>query len=211
MVFEMSQRLKYWRLTPETRAAVEEVYAAEDRQADARVILRLVDKVLKHGQAYRRGYDIGLVCLDHRKKSRNGRTYFAGASGDLRPSQSMLGEKFYYEGTTYLIDKCVIKSISKGPVNNPDFVMYFEGKEVGEKTRERPLTAPWYNPAVMKKRKSPSSALSTAGWCADGACSGTPLTVSFHAGPEQSPGFRALLKSSLRRTCVSARYFLYKH
>ena len=153
MVFEMSQRLKYWRLTPETRAAVEEVYAAEDRQADARVILKLVDKVLKRGQAYRRGYDIGLVCLDHRKKSRNGRTYFAGASEDLRQGQSMANEKFYYEGKTYLIDKCEIKSISKDPVNNPDFVMYFEGMEVGEKTRERPLTAPWYDPAVMKKRK----------------------------------------------------------
>lgn len=153
MVFEMSQRIEYWRLTPATRAAVEAVYAAEDRQADARVILKLVDKVLKRGQAYRRGYDIGLVCLDHRKKSRNGRTYFAGASGDLRPSQSMVNEKFYYEGKTYLIDKCEIKSISKDPANNPVFVMYFEGKEMGEKTRERPLTAPWYDPAALKKRK----------------------------------------------------------
>ena len=153
MVFEMSQRLRYWRLTPETRAAVEEVYAAVRRQADARVTLELVDKVLKRGQAYRRGYDIGLVCLDHRKKSRNGRTYFAGASIDLRRGQSMANEKFYYEGRTYLIDKCEIKSVSKDPVNNPDFVMYFEGKEVGERTRERPLTAPWYDSAVMKRRK----------------------------------------------------------
>lgn len=153
MVFDMSQKLRYWRLTPETRAAVEEVHAAVRRQADARVILKLVAKVLKHGQAYRRGYDIGEVCLDHRKKSRNGRTYFAGISEDLRPSRGMAKEKFYYEGKTYLIDKCVIKSISKDPVNNPDFVMYFEGTEVGEKTRERPLTAPWHNPAIMKKRK----------------------------------------------------------
>ena len=153
MVFEMSQQTEYWRLTPETRAAVEAVYAAVLRKDDARVILKLVDKVLKHGQAYRRGYDIGVVCLDHRKKSRNGRMYFAGSSEDLRPSQSMANEKFYYEGKTYLIDKCEIKSISKDPVNNPDFVMYFEGTEVGEKTRERPLTAPWYDPAVLKKRK----------------------------------------------------------
>ena len=153
MVFEMSQRLRYWRLTPETRAAVEAVYAAEDRQADARVILKLVDKVLRHGQAYRRGYRIHGIGFDHRKKSRNGRTYFAGSSEDLRRGQSMANEKLYFEGKTYLIDKCTIKSVSKDPFNNPDFVMYFEGKEVGEKTRERPLTAPWYDPAVMKKRK----------------------------------------------------------
>ena len=153
MVYEMSQRLRYWRLTPETQAAVDAVDAAVRRQADARVILKLVDKVLKRGQAYRRGYDIGGVCLDHRKKSRNGRAYFAGASVDLRRSQSMLKEKFYYEGKTYLIDKCEIESISKSPVSNPQFMMYFEGKEVGEKTREHPLTAPWYDSEIMKKRK----------------------------------------------------------
>ena len=153
MVCEMIDRTRYWRLTPETRAAVEEVFAAVRRQADARVTLKLVDKVLKYGQAYRRGYDIGVVCLDHRKKSRNGRMHFAGSSEDLRRGQSMANEKFYYEGKTYLIDKCEIKSVSKDPVNNPDFVMYFEGTEVGERTRERPLTAPWYDPEIMKKRK----------------------------------------------------------
>ena len=153
MVFEMSQRLMYWRLTPETRAAVEAVYAAEDRQADARVILKLVDKVLKRGQAYRRGYDIDGLCLNPRKKSRNGRAYFVGASVDLRRGLGMAKEKLYYEGKTYLINKCGGKSISKNPVKNPQFMMYFEGAEVGEKTRERPLTAPWYDPEIMKKRK----------------------------------------------------------
>lgn len=153
MVFEMSQRIRYWRLTPETRAAVEAVYTAEDRQADARVILKLVDKVLKRGQAYRRGYDIDGLCLNPRKKSRNGRAHFVGASVGLRRSQSMANEKLYFEGKTYLIDKCEIKSISKNPISNPQFMMYFEGAEVGKKTRERPLTAPWYDPAVMKERK----------------------------------------------------------
>ena len=153
MVFEMSQRIRYWRLTPETREAVEAVYAAEDRREDARVILKLVEKVMGHGQAYRRGYGIEGICLDHRKKSKNGRAYFAGGSIDLRPSQSMINEKLFYEGKTYLIDKCEIRSISKDPVNIPDFVMYFEGVEVGEKTRERPLTAPWYDPSILKKRK----------------------------------------------------------
>lgn len=153
MVFEMSQQTKFWRLTPETRAAIEAVYAAVLRQADARDILKLVDEVLKHGQAYRNGYGFGGICLNPRKKPRNGRACFVGASIDLRPSQSLLKEKFYYEGKTYLIDDCVIEPVSKDPVNNPDFVMYFEGTEVGEKTRERPLTAPWYDAAVMKKRK----------------------------------------------------------
>ena len=152
-VFEMNQQTRYWRLTPETRAAVAAVDEAVDRQEDARVIFKLVDKVLKRGQAYRRGYDIDGLCLNPRKKSRNGRAYFVGASIDLRRSQSMYKEKLYYEGKTYLIDKCEIDFATRGPCNNPDFRMYCEGAEVGEKTRERPLTAPWYNQAIMKKRK----------------------------------------------------------
>ena len=153
MVCEMIDRTRYWRLTPETRDAVEEVFAAVRRQADARVTLKLVDKVLKYGQAYRRGYDIDGLCLNPRKKSRNGRAHFVGASVGLRRSQSMANEKLYFEGKTYLIDKCEIVFATRGPCNNPDFRMYCEGEEVGEKTRERPLTAPWYDPAVMKKRK----------------------------------------------------------